>query len=67
MSSAFMLTLVFGVYVSEAMLNRSLDLSLIAKDTTRVYGHKLVFTHSLYRVIIPAYFFGVQLMFVVVV
>ena len=47
-----MLTLVFGIYVSEAMVNRSLDLGLIAKDTTRVYGHKFVFTHSLYRFII---------------
>ena len=27
-----MLTLVFGIYVSEAMVNRSLDLGLIAKD-----------------------------------
>ena len=38
-----MLTLVFGLYVSEAMVKMSLDLGLIAKDTTRVYGHKFVF------------------------
>ena len=31
-------------YISEAMVNRSLDLGLIAKETTRVYGHKFVFT-----------------------
>ena len=40
-----MLTLVFGIYVSEAMVNRSLDLVLIAIETTGVYGHKFVFTH----------------------
>ena len=51
-----MLTLVFGIYVSEAMVNRSLDLGLIAKETTRVYGHKFVFTHILYRVIRKTYF-----------
>ena len=42
-----MLTLVFGIYVSEAMMNRYLYLGLIPKDTTRVCGHKSVFTHSL--------------------
>ena len=34
----YMLTLVFGINVSKAMVNRSLDLALIAEDT-RVYGH----------------------------
>ena len=43
----FMLTLVFGKYVSEAIMNRSLDLGLIAIET-RVYGHKFVFIHVLY-------------------
>ena len=35
----------FGVYVSEAMVNRSLDLGLIAIETTRVYGHKFNHFH----------------------
>ena len=39
-----MLTLVFSRFVSEAMVNRSLDLGLIAKETTMFYGHKFVFT-----------------------
>ena len=43
-----MLTLVFGRFVSEAMVNKSLDLGLIAKKTTMFYGHKFVFTHFLY-------------------
>ena len=34
-----MLTLVFGRFVSETMVNRSLDLGLIAKETTMFYGH----------------------------
>ena len=42
-----MLTLVFGRFVSEAMVNGSLDLGLIAKETTMIYGHKFVFTHVL--------------------
>ena len=33
-----MLTLVFGRFISEAMVNRSLDLGLIAKETTMFYG-----------------------------
>ena len=37
-----MLTLVFGRIVSEAMVNRSLDLDLIAKETTMFYGHKFL-------------------------
>ena len=40
-----MLTLVFGVFVSEVMVNRSLDLCLIAKEITRVYEHGFVFKH----------------------
>ena len=38
-----MLTLVFGRFVSEAMANSSLDLGLIAKETTLLYGHKFVY------------------------
>ena len=45
----YMLTLVFSRFVSEAMVNRSLDLGLIAKETTMNYGHKFVFTHVLYE------------------
>ena len=41
-----MLTLVFGSFVSEAMVNRFLDLGLIAKEITRLYGHKFVFTNE---------------------
>ena len=37
--------LVFGVFVSEAMVNRSLDLCLIAKEITRDWEHKIVFRH----------------------
>ena len=44
---AYILTLVFGRFVSEAMVNRSLDLGLIAKETTMFYGHKFVFTNVL--------------------
>ena len=38
-----MLTLVFGRFVSEAMVIRSLDLGLITKETTMFYGHKFVY------------------------
>ena len=41
-----MLTLVFGTFVSEAMVNRSLDLGLIAKETTMFYGHKFLFAQD---------------------
>ena len=41
-----MLTLVFDTFVSEAMVNRSLDLGLIAKETAMLYGHKFVFIHD---------------------
>ena len=45
-----MLTLVFGRFVFEAMVNRSLDLGLIAKETTIFYGHKFVyFTSYIYK------------------
>ena len=37
-----MLTLVFGSFVSEAMVNRFLDLGLIAKETTMFYEHKFI-------------------------
>ena len=40
-----MLTLVFGMFVSEVMGNRSLDLCLIAKEITRGYEHGFVFKH----------------------
>ena len=50
-----MLTLVFGRFVSEAMVNRSLDLCLIAKETTIFYGHKFVFTHVLYEDVTKCY------------
>ena len=42
----FMLTLVFGIYVSEAMVNRSLDLGFIAIETTTVYGHIWPIEHT---------------------
>ena len=42
-----MLTLVFSRFVSEAMVNRSLDLGLIAKETTMFYGHKFVYLRKI--------------------
>ena len=50
-----MLTLFFGRFVSEAMVNRSIDLGLIAKETTMFYGHKFVFTHVLYEGILDRF------------
>ena len=43
-----MLTLVFGRFIPEAMVNRSVDLGLIAKETTMLYGHKF-YLHMLYK------------------
>ena len=46
-----MLTVVFGRFVSDAMVNRSLDQGLIAKETTMFYGHKFIkcFTSFIYK------------------
>ena len=40
-----MLTLVFGMFISEVMVNESLDLCLIAKETTGDYEQDSVFKH----------------------
>ena len=62
-----MLTLVFGKFVSEAMVNSSLDPGLIAKETTMFYGHKFVFTRVLYEGVTKCWLIRISTYVIVVI
>ena len=47
-ANIYMLTLIFGMFVCKGMVNRSLDLCLIAKETTGDCEHGFVFKHIKY-------------------